>query len=158
MPARQFDSPLIFSATLVPHRSLGRRGFLLLMGVIGGFWFLPASFLPARRLAGDRIFGLDFLLCGSPSISTTVPRRAYEEVEVSREALVIRKITPRGRARELRFNPAWTRLELTEAADEGLVAMAVRSGGERFPRRLPPPGRPPQLRPRFGSALAQARR
>jgi len=28
--------PKIFSAVLVPHRSLGRRGFLLLMLILGG--------------------------------------------------------------------------------------------------------------------------
>jgi uncharacterized membrane protein len=154
------NAPLIFSATLVPHRSLGRRGFLVLMGVIGVLWFLTGVYfyrLGAWPVIG--FFGLDFLAVWLAFHLNFRAARAFEEVEVSREALVIRKVTPGGRSRELRFNPAWTRLELTQAPDEGVVAMAVRSRGERVPvgRFLNPADRLSFAR-EFGSALAQARR
>jgi uncharacterized membrane protein len=158
MASGNCTAPLIFSATLVPHRSLGRRGFLVLMGVIGGMWFLTGIYfyrLGAWPVLG--FFGLDFLAVWLAFHLNYRAARAFEEVEVSRDALVIRKISPRGRSRELRFNPAWTRLELTEAADEGLVAMAIRSRGERVPfgAFLNPDDRRSFAR-EFGSALAQA--
>jgi len=61
MASGNLDDPL-FSATLVPHRSLGRRGFLVLMAVIAGLWFATGVFfliLGAWPVLG--FVGLDFL-------------------------------------------------------------------------------------------------
>ena len=49
--------PTIFSATLTPHRSLGRVGFLVLMLLFGGVSFVTGMlFLLDRCLAGLRLF------------------------------------------------------------------------------------------------------
>lgn len=154
------SAPPIFSATLAPHRSLGRRGFLVLMGVTGGLWFLTGYYfyaLGAWPVLG--FFGLDFLAVWLAFHLNYRAAHAYEEVEVSREALTIRKVSAAGRAQEIRFNPAWVRLELTQAADEGIVALAIRSRGENVPvgAFLNPDDRQSFARA-FGSALAEARR
>ena len=99
---------VIFSATLVPHRSLSRRGFIALMAVIAGLWFATGAYfwsVGAWPIFG--FFGLDFLALWLAFKLNYRAARAYEEVEVSRSALVIRKVAPNGRAQEIRFNPAW---------------------------------------------------
>lgn len=154
------SAPPIFSATLAPHRSLGRRGFLALMGVLGALWFFTGLYfyeLGAWPVLG--FFGLDFLAVWLAFHLNYRAARAYEEVEVSREALTIRKVSPAGRAQEIRFNPAWVRLELTQAADEGIVGLCVLSRGESVPvGAFLNPGDRQSFARAFGAALAEARR
>jgi uncharacterized membrane protein len=127
MTVANFDD-VIFSATLAPHRSLGRRGFIALMGVIAGLWFLTGIFfwsLGAWPVIG--FFGLDVLAVWFAFRLNYRAARAYEEVEVTRMQLVIRKVAPNGRAQEVRFNPTWVRLEVETAAGEGVKRIAVRA-------------------------------
>jgi uncharacterized membrane protein len=131
MQPRNFDG-MIFSATLAPHRSLGRSGFLVLMGAIAGLWFLTGVFfwsLGAWPVIG--FFGLDFLAVWLAFELNYRAARAYEEVAVSRTELVIRKVAPNGRAQEFRFNPAWVRLEVETITDEGVKRVTVRSRDRR---------------------------
>lgn len=150
----------IFSATLAPHRSLGRRGFLFLMGGIAGLWFLTGLFfwsLGAWPVIG--FFGLDFGVIWLAFKLNYRAARAYEEVEVSRTALVIRKATPSGRVQELRFNPAWVRLEVVTGMDDKHVKqIAVRTRDRSVPvgHFLNPEDRASFARA-FGTALAAAR-
>lgn len=151
---------VIFSATLRPHRSLGRRGFLMLMGCIAALWFLTGLYfwsLGAWPVLG--IFGLDFLALWLAFKLNYRAARAYEEVEVSRSALVIRRVAPSGRSQEVRFNPLWARLEIQTAEDEGVTRIHVLTRGERVPvgAFLNPEDRK-SFAGAFGAALAEARR
>jgi uncharacterized membrane protein len=151
---------VIFSATLRPHRSLGRRGFLMLMGSIAALWFLTGLYfwsLGAWPVFG--IFGLDFLALWLAFKLNYRAARAYEEVEVSRSALVIRRVAPSGRSQEARFNPLWARLEIQTAEDEGVTRIHVLTRGERVPvgAFLNPEDRK-SFAGAFGAALAEARR
>ena len=140
MASGNLDDPL-FSATLVPHRSLGRRGFLVLMAVIAGLWFATGVFfliLGAWPVLG--FVGLDFLAILVAFGLNYRSARAYEEIEVSRASLVVRKVTPGGRAQELRFNPRWARLEVERSEDEGVTRIAIRARPPLFGRRVPQPG------------------
>lgn len=150
---------VIFSATLVPHRSLSRRGFMALMAVIAGLWFATGAYfwsLGAWPIFG--FFGLDFLAIWLAFKLNYRAARAYEEVEVSRSALVIRKVAPNGRAQEIRFNPAWVRLEVETLKDEGVRRITVRARDRRVPigAFLNPEDRGSFARA-FGTALAAAR-
>jgi uncharacterized membrane protein len=158
MTAANLDD-VIFSATLVPHRSLGRRGFITLMGVIAGLWFLTGAYfwsLGAWPILG--FFGLDFLAIWLAFRLNYRAARAYEEVEVGRTALVIRKVAPSGRVEEIRFNPAWVRLEVEAIKEEGVKRIFVRARDERVPvgAFLNPEDRRSFARA-FGAALATAR-
>ena len=151
---------VIFSATLRPHRSLGRRGFLILMAAIAALWFLTGLYfwsLGAWPVLG--IFGLDFLVLWLAFKLNYRAARAYEEVEVSRSALVIRRVAPSGRSQEVRFNPLWARLEIQSAEDEGVTRIHVLTRGERVPvgSFLNPEDRK-SFAGAFGAALAEARR
>jgi uncharacterized membrane protein len=159
MQPGNFDE-VIFSATLRPHRSLGRRGFLALMGLVAALWFLTGLYfwsLGAWPVAG--VFGLDFLALWIAFKLNYRAARAYEEVEVSRAALVIRKVSAGGRAQEIRFNPQWARLEIEKVADEGVARIHVQARAERVPvgTFLNPEDRTSFARA-FGAALAEARR
>jgi uncharacterized membrane protein len=159
MDRGKFDD-VIFSATLTPHRSLGRPGFLLLMAAIAMLWFATGLYfwsLGAWPVAG--FVGLDLLAVWIAFKLNYRAARAYEVVEVSRTALVIRKVSARGRIEELRFNPAWVRLEVRHVEDEGVTRLAVRSRGERVPvgAFLNPEDRK-TFAQAFGAALAEARR
>jgi len=151
---------LIFAATLRPHRSLGRRGFLLLMTVIAGLWGVAGLYfvaLGAWPVLG--FVGLDVLAIFVAFRLNYRAARAYEDVEVSRSELLIRKVAPNGRAEEFRLNPAWARLELQRAADEGVTRITVRNREARVPvgAFLNPDDRQ-SFAQAFGTALAEARR
>jgi uncharacterized membrane protein len=158
MNAANLDD-VIFSATLVPHRSLGQRGFLALMALIGGSWFLTGIYfwtIGAWPVLG--FFGLDFLGIWLAFHLSYRSARAYEEVEVSRTALVIRKVAANGRAQEVRFNPLWVRLELETYPDEGVKRITIRARERRVPvgTFLNPDDRE-SFAHAFGAALATAR-
>ncbi len=159
MAAGNFDD-VIFSATLTPHRSLGRRGFLALMALIAFMGFATGLYfwsLGAWPVIG--FLGLDLLAVWLAFRLNYGAARAYEEVEVSRTALVIRKVSPHGKAQELRFNPHWVRLEVQAIEDEGVARIVVRMRGQRVPvgALLNPQDRESFARA-FGAALAEARR
>ena len=132
MTAASFDDT-IFSATLRPHRSLGRRGFALLMIAITTIWAGFALFLwkhgawPVLALGG-----LDILAIYVAFKLNYRAARAYEEVEVTRAAIVVRKVMANGRAQEYRFNPQWVRLEVEELEDEGVVRITLRARDGRI--------------------------
>ena len=151
---------ILFSATLTPHRSLGRRGFLLLMAIIAGLWFATGLYfwsLGAWPVIG--FLGLDILAVWLAFRLNYGAARAYEEVEVTRTALLIRKVNPRGKTQELRFNPQWVRLEVEEIEDLGLVRIFVRMRDQRGPvGALLNPGDRKSFARAFGAALAEARR
>ena len=159
MDPGKFDD-VIFSATLRPHRSLSRHGFLILMAVIAALWFLTGLYfwsLGAWPVLG--IFGLDFLAIWLAFKLNYRAARAYEEVEVTRSALVIRKVAASGRSQEIRFNPLWARLEVQTAEDVGVTRIHVLTRGERVPvgSFLNPEDRK-SFATAFGAALAESRR
>ena len=151
---------IIFSATLTPHRSLGKRGFVLLMAVIAALWFATGLYfwsLGAWPVIG--FVGLDFLAIWLAFRLNYRSARAYEEIEVSRAALIIRKAAASGRVQEFRFNPSWARLEVEDDGEDGVARILVRLRDGRVPvgAFLNPQDRKSFARA-FGTALAQARR
>jgi uncharacterized membrane protein len=158
MPTKSFDD-VIFSATLVPHRSLNRRGFLALMGGLIALWL--AFGLCMWKVGAWPVLGfggLDVLAIFIAFRLSYRSARAYEEVEVSRTAIVIRKVMANGRAQEFRFNPQWVRLEVEEIEDEGVVRVALRARDRRVAvgAFLNPADRRSFARA-FGAALSAAR-
>ena len=159
MQPGKFDD-VIFSATLTPYRSLDHRGFLALMALIATLAFLAGLYfwsLGAWPVIG--FLGLDILAVYVAFKLSYAAARAFEEVEVSRTALLIRKVNPRGRAQEIRFNPHWVKLEVEEIEDEGVARILVRMREQRVAvgAFLNPADRKSFARA-FGAALAEARR
>ncbi|RCS24874.1 DUF2244 domain-containing protein [Phyllobacterium salinisoli] len=125
------DTPF-FRALLVPHRSLGRAGFRVLMAaLLAGWMFCGVLFLAIGAWPVFGFFGLDVLLVYLAFQLNYRAARAREEISVSRTALDIRQIAPSGRSREHRFNPFWTRFRVSRHDEIGITAMNVEGEGRQ---------------------------
>src|ERR1044071_1343619 len=123
--AHPADTPL-YSVILRPHRSLGPRGFRILMTAVclgSLFVSLPFFIIGAWPVIG--FFGLDVLLLYWAFQWSYRTARAREEVTVTPLELKVRKISHWGQASEHRFNPAWVRLHREEDEEYGLMRLAV---------------------------------
>ena len=124
------DEPF-FRALLMPHRSLGRTGFLVLMGALVFGWGVTGLiFLANGAWPVFGFFGLDVLLVYGAFRLNYRAARVREEVSVSRTALDIRKTAPSGRTEDHRFNPFWTRFRVARHDEIGITAMAVEARGQ----------------------------
>ena len=153
------DEPF-FKALLTPHRSLGRKGFVILMGSLVAGWGVTGLFFLAQGAwPVFGFFGLDILLVYIAFRLNYRAARAREEVSVSRTALDIRKVDPSGKAEAHRFNPFWARFSVKRHDEIGITGMAVEAQGQTVPigSFLNPDDRESFARA-FSGALAQARR
>jgi len=152
------ETPL-FKAELLPHRSLPRRGFLIVMGVLAGAWSLLGLYLfslGAWPVLG--FFGIDLALIYVAFRLSYRSGRAREEVEVSRTELRIRKVAPSGRSVTHRMNPFWARFHVGRHPEIGITHMAVEGREETVPvGGFLNPGDRESFAQAFGRALRAAR-
>ena len=126
----QADEPF-FHALLTPHRSLGRTGFLVLMGTLLLGWLVTgAIFLSHGAWPVFGFFGLDVIGVYVAFRANYRAARAREEVSVSRTSLDIRKTAPSGRSEAHRFNPFWARFSIARHGEIGITWMAVEAQGQ----------------------------
>jgi uncharacterized membrane protein len=127
------DEPF-FQALLTPHRSLGRKGFAVLMGALLFGWLVTgAIFLANGAWPVFGFFGLDVLLVYVCFKLNYRAARAREEVSLSRTSLDIRKTAPSGRAEAHHFNPFWARFSVARHDEIGITKMAVEGQGRAVP-------------------------
>ncbi|WAJ29563.1 DUF2244 domain-containing protein [Antarcticirhabdus aurantiaca] len=128
--ASRAEAP-IFRALLVPYRSLGRRGFTIMMVLLGIVSLVSGvAFLAKGAWPVFGFFGLDVLLVWLAFRASYRSGRAREEVEVSRTDVSIRKISPEGRVREANYNPFYARLAVSRHEEIGITRMAVTARGQ----------------------------
>lgn len=150
----------IFRALLVPHRSLGARGFAVVMGLVIIAWAMTSIVFLARgawpvflffSLVVVAIFLAFFLNYRSG--------RQREEIRLSRSCLEILQVRPSGNATRHRFNPSWTRFDVARHEEIGIVDMVVSCRGIRVAigAFLNPDDRE-SFAAAFGRALASAQR
>ncbi len=134
MQACPVPTALPFRCVLKPHRSLSKRGFMIFMGVICGLSFIAGIvFLALGAWPVMGFFGLDVALVYLAFKLNYRAARAVEMIEVTRDELIVTRISANGRQRaETRLSPTWARLEATEAPD-GSVGLALASHGRRVP-------------------------
>lgn len=123
------DTPF-FSALVTPHRSLGRKGFALLMAFIATVCFsvgLMFWLIGAWPVAG--FLGLDVLAIWLAFSLHYRAARAYEEIEISHTAVHVRKVSARGRVSEYHFNPRWLRLSVERRENEGCIRLSLAERG-----------------------------
>lgn len=126
----QADEP-IFRALLVPHRSLGRTGFQLLMLAMLFSWAVTgAIFLSYGAWPVFGFFGLDVLGVYVAFRLNYRAARAREEISVSRTALDIRKTAPSGKSIFHHFNPFWARFSVARHSEIGITNMEIEAQGE----------------------------
>jgi uncharacterized membrane protein len=152
--------PMIFSATLTPHRSLGRVGFIVLMVLFGGISFVTGMlFLIVGAWPVFGFFGLDVLLLYWAFRLNYRHAEAYEQVTVTSSELKIRKVSHRGRVREWVLNPLWVRIDKVELEDFGIDRLFLISRGKKLTiASLLGPDEKASFAKELGNALNEARR
>lgn len=119
------DEPF-FKALLLPHRSLGRTGFLILMGALTFGWIVTgAIFLSQGAWPIFGFLGLDVVALYVAFRLNYRAARAREEVSVSRTSLDILKTAPSGKSEQFHFNPFWARFQVSRHEEIGITGMAV---------------------------------
>lgn len=121
-----------FKAVLSPHRSLGPRGFLILMGAICAINFgvgLVFWSLGAWPIMG--FCGLDVLLIYWAFRANYRSARAYEEIDLCPSELTVTRVDARGAAERFAFNPYWVRVLLSEGVD-GRTELRLASHGRHL--------------------------
>lgn len=153
------DEPF-FQALLMPHRSLGRTGFVILMGALLFGWAVTgAIFLSHGAWPVFGFFGLDVLLVYVAFRMNYRAARARELISISRTSLDITKIAPSGRTEDHHFNPFWARFSIARHREIGITGMAVEGQGKNVAigSFLNPEDRE-SFAAAFSGALAKAKR
>ncbi len=120
---------IVFRARLTPHRSLGRRGHVILFTFIIGMSVLisiPFYILGALPVVG--FFGLDVVLLWIAFRVSNQRARAYEELVLTHIELLFNRVTWRGRRSQWSFNPLWVKLSSEEHAEFGTQRIALVEG------------------------------
>ena len=152
--------PTIFSATLTPHRSLGRVGFLILMVLFGGISFVTGMlFLIIGAWPVLGFFGLDVLLLYWAFRLNYRHAEAYEQVTVTPSVLKVRKVSHLGRVREWALNPLWVQLDKNELEEFGIDRLFLISHGKKLTiASFLGPDEKASFARELGNALSEARR
>jgi uncharacterized membrane protein len=152
--------PMIFSAVLTPHRSLGHVGFLVLMLVFGGVSFISGiAFLLMGAWPVFGFFGLDVLLLYMAFRLNYRHAAAYEQVTVTPTALKVRKVSHRGTAREWVLNPLWVKLDKVVHEEFGIEHLFLVSRGKQLAiANFLGPDEKASFAQALGNALSEAKR
>jgi uncharacterized membrane protein len=122
-----------FRAVLTPYRSLGPKGFLILMAALSLVSFITGM---AFYLSGAwpvlGFFGVDVALVYVAFKLNYRSGRQYETVEVGRERVTLTRVDAWGRAESHEFNPFFVRLRLDEGRD-GRTALSLRTRERSLP-------------------------
>jgi uncharacterized membrane protein len=125
--------PQTFSATLRPHRSLSRKGFVILMAVLIGLNFAAGTtfyLLGAWPIAP--FLGLDVALVWWAFRKNYSAALQEERIEVTDHELVLRRFDHDRQREELHFTRGWVKVELEEDKERELIgSLYLRFKGER---------------------------
>jgi len=120
------SSDIVFSARLTPYRSLDRRGFNILIGLVGGIFFVIGMvFLTLGLWPVLGFMGLDVALVYWAFKANYKAARAYEDVEVSRRHVLLRKVNPNGVPSDHEFPQFGTRFEVERHQEIGITKMQI---------------------------------
>jgi uncharacterized membrane protein len=123
--------PELFSALLTPHRSLGRTGFLVLMGFVCAISFIAGMvFLMMGAWPVLGFFGLDVLAIWWAFRINNRSAKAFEEIRMTPSELRVRRTSHRGHVVEWVLNPLWVRLEQTGDPEFGIDRLWLVSRGK----------------------------
>ena len=126
----QEDHPQIFfDAVLTPHRSLGPRGFLVLMSVLGFLSFVSGVlFVSIGAWPVFGFFGLDVLLVYIAFKANYFDARASERLTLTDASLFFRRVSAKGQEQSFQLEPYWLKVEIDEPAEHGSPLILSASG------------------------------
>jgi uncharacterized membrane protein len=125
--------PILFQARLMPHKSLSRKGFLLLMGFVSavscgaGLAFLLMGAWPVLGF-----FGLDAAAIWWAFRVHFHRAQAVEEITITHSELRLRRVSPEGHVMQWALNPLWVQLDEEAHQEFGIERLYLRSRGRRI--------------------------
>lgn len=113
------DGPYFMDAVITPHRSLSRRGFIILISVLTAINTLTAVMFIALRAAPAALFlALDVVAVVVALVASRRAARRLERVQVTAAEVRVVRETPSG-AETVWLSPtAFTRVSLVGANDD----------------------------------------
>lgn len=115
---------------LRPYRSLGNRGFLILMTFVGVVSFIAgAVFVSLGAWPVTGFFGLDAALIYWAFKINYRDGEMFETVDISPETLKLTRKHPSGREEIFDFNPYWARVHLTVDRPDGRTSLKLAAQG-----------------------------
>ena len=124
-PFPMTDSAVHFDAVLHPHRSLSRKGFLIVMILVGAISFAGGVvFLVLGAWPVFGFFGLDAALVYAAFSVNFRDGRRYERVRLGHDSLDVLQVAPGGAETRASFQPYWTRVLI-----DGEGRLVLRSQG-----------------------------
>ena len=118
LPTAAPNERVYFDVVLRPHRSLDRKGFLLVMGAVGfgGFLIGTAFFLMgAWPVAG--FCGLEILLVYWGFRMNFREGRRREYLRMTDSGLAVDRVAPDGKRRHMMLEPGWLRVEIDDPVE-----------------------------------------
>lgn len=122
--------PALFDALLTPHRSLGPRGFVILMACVGGVGFtagLAFFLMGAWPVVG--FMGLEVFLVWLAFRINYRRARMFEELRLTRDALTVRRVDHWGGEKRWTFQPYWLQVRMDDPP-EPESRLTLRSHGK----------------------------
>ncbi len=108
-------TPVLFDAILTPHRSLGARGFAILMTVVAAVNIgLGVSFMLQGAWPIFGFCGLDVLLFYVMFRLNYRSARMFERIRLLPDELIVERHDPRGRMESWSFQPYWLRIAIDD--------------------------------------------
>lgn len=152
------ETPL-FDAVLRPHRSLGPRGFLILMLALGALSFAAGvAFISVGAWPVFGFLGLDVLAVYIAFRLNYRSGRAYEAVRLTESALSVLRVDWRGRAQRETYQPYWLRVEFDAPAEDGGHVLLASHGKRRVIAACLSPDERVEFAEALREALAKLRR
>ncbi len=125
-------SSALFSATLLPHRSLSRKGFVVLMVAIAGASSTAGLAFALRGAWPVAVFcGLAVGLVYLAFRLNYHAARLSERIILSSAELRVTRLHPSGRAESWSFNPYWVRFQ-HERRDFAADELSLASHGRKL--------------------------
>jgi len=118
----------LFSAKLTPHRSLGQRGYRVVIAVVALAATVPAvTFysLGAWPILG--FLGLDVALIAWAMWASLKDGKRYEQVTLWRDQLELKQVDGAGKESLVRFSPSLVKLVVDRDFNERTTALHLRT-------------------------------
>src|SRR3984957_2090275 len=112
------SDPVLFAATVAPHRSLPPRGLAWIMAILIGFCGCSSvGFVLAGAWPVTGFFGVDIALLYLAFRISYRRARQSETLRLTENAFDVEWQSARGEIRRWRFEPAWLRVTVEEQAN-----------------------------------------
>ncbi|MFA6046723.1 MAG: DUF2244 domain-containing protein [Phycisphaerales bacterium] len=118
----------LFAAKLTPHRSLGQRGFRVVIAIVAVAATVPAMTfysLGAWPIVG--FMGLDVALIAWAMWASLKDGKRYEQVTLWRDQLELKQVDGGGKETLVRFNPGLVKLVVDRDYNERTTGLHLRT-------------------------------